>query len=124
MENKKKKYAKEIEPVSYTHLAVYKRQLVYRVDYLFLTGFGAHVLVFGGEYDARLMSERFRNGAYIDRSGNVRTAVAYKNADFLHFYNRALPCKAFLSYGDYRDCRPSGRRLYFAYLRNALTIAC
>ena len=68
-----------------------------------LSRLGTHILIVGGENDARFVLQRRRNGFYINRSGYIRAAMANENSDPLH--------GSFLL-------------SYLEYLRSALMIAC
>ena len=49
-----------------------------------LTRLGAHILIVGGENNARLMGQGLGDGLYIHGRGNITAAPAYENADSLH----------------------------------------
>ena len=53
------------------------------LDHL-LAGLGTHVLIIGGENNARLFCKRLRDSLHVDGRGNVAAAPAYEDADSLH----------------------------------------
>ena len=53
------------------------------LDHL-LAGLGTHVLIIGGENNARLFCKRLRDSFHVDGRGNVAAAPAYEDADPLH----------------------------------------
>ena len=56
------------------------------VLYHVLSCLRTHILIVGGENNARLVSESLCHRLYVNRSGNICAAVADKNSDSLHGY--------------------------------------
>ena len=59
----------------------------YCILYNVLSCLGTHILIIGGENNTGFIFKSLRNCLYINRSGNICTAVADKNSNSLHGYS-------------------------------------